>query len=135
VASRTGYVIRYYGVPVHWVSKLQSEISLSTTEAEYIALSTAMRDLLPMMTMLKELKDTLQLPEITYKCHANVFEDNKSCEELAKMPKYRPRTKHIAVKFHHFRQAVQEQKLQILHTGLLARTRENLHARAGRKCV
>jgi len=68
-----------------------------------------------MMSVLKELKDALQLPETTYKCHADVFEENKSCEELAKMPKHRPRAKHIAVKFHHFRRAAQEQKLQILH--------------------
>ena len=37
--SCTGYVITFCGCPIHWVSKLQSEIALSTTEAEYIALS------------------------------------------------------------------------------------------------
>jgi hypothetical protein len=46
--SRTGYVITYCGCPVHWASKLQSEIALSTTESEYIALSMATRDLLPL---------------------------------------------------------------------------------------
>ena len=30
--------------PVHWVSKLQSEVAVSMMEAEYIALSTAMQD-------------------------------------------------------------------------------------------
>ena len=46
--SRTGYVITYCGCPVHWASKLQSEIALSTTESEYIAFSMATRDLLPL---------------------------------------------------------------------------------------
>ena len=43
VLSRTGYVIYYYGCPVVSISKLQTEIALSTAEAEYIALSQATR--------------------------------------------------------------------------------------------
>lgn len=43
VLSQTGLVITYCGCPITWSSKLQSEIALSTTEAEYIALSMAMR--------------------------------------------------------------------------------------------
>ena len=38
--SRSGYVIFYGGCPIVWASKLQSEIALSTTEAEIISLST-----------------------------------------------------------------------------------------------
>jgi len=48
VLSRTGYVIFFVGCPVTWVSKLQTEITLSTAESEYIALSTATQDLLPL---------------------------------------------------------------------------------------
>ena len=40
--SRTGFVIMYAGCPITWGSKLQTEIALSTTESEYIALSSAM---------------------------------------------------------------------------------------------
>jgi hypothetical protein len=54
--SCTGYVIIYCGCPIHWVSKLQSEIALSTTEAEYRALSMCLRDLLvPMRIMQSKL--------------------------------------------------------------------------------
>jgi len=45
--SRTGFIITYCGCPIHWVSKLQLEIALSTTESEFIALSMASRELLP----------------------------------------------------------------------------------------
>jgi hypothetical protein len=37
--SRTGLIIVLAGVLIHWSSKLQTEIALSSTEAEYIALS------------------------------------------------------------------------------------------------
>ena len=42
VLSRTGFMIMYANCPLYWQSKLQSEIALSTTEAEYIALSQAL---------------------------------------------------------------------------------------------
>jgi hypothetical protein len=42
VKSRTGYIITFANCPVLWSSKLQTEIALSTTEAEYIALLQAM---------------------------------------------------------------------------------------------
>ncbi|KAL7537717.1 hypothetical protein ACHAWF_005882 [Thalassiosira exigua] len=41
VFGRTGYVITLAGCPVLWVSKFQTEIAISTMEAEYVALSTA----------------------------------------------------------------------------------------------
>ena len=44
VYSCTGYVICYARCPMFWQSKLQTEIALSTAEAEYIALSQALRD-------------------------------------------------------------------------------------------
>eukprot|EP00957_Ditylum_brightwellii_P000605 46868-Ditylum_brightwellii.AAC.1 len=43
VRSRSGYAIMYGNCPITWFSRLRSEIFLSTTEAEYIALSSAAR--------------------------------------------------------------------------------------------
>jgi hypothetical protein len=57
VLSCTGYVITFCGCPVIWASKLHSEIALSTIESEYIALSTATRDLLPSLPPSKVFKD------------------------------------------------------------------------------
>ena len=48
VRSRTGYVMTMGTCPVHWTSKLQTETALSTTEAEYIAMCQAFRELIPM---------------------------------------------------------------------------------------
>ena len=43
VMSRTGMVFMYANCPVYWHSSLQTEIALSTAEAEYIELSSALR--------------------------------------------------------------------------------------------
>ena len=43
------------------------------------------------------------------------FEDNSVALELARLPKMRPRTKHINVKYHHFREAVEQKRVTILH--------------------
>ena len=43
VKSRTGYLIMFMGCTLTWVSKLQTQIALSTMESEYIALSQSMR--------------------------------------------------------------------------------------------
>ena len=56
VLSRAGYVISYAGCPIHWCSKLESKIALSTTEVEYIAMSMAMRDVLPFLNLMSELE-------------------------------------------------------------------------------
>jgi len=53
--SRSGYVITYCGCPIHWASKLQSKITLSTTEAEYIVLSRASHELIPLQHLVHEL--------------------------------------------------------------------------------
>jgi hypothetical protein len=47
VLPRTGYIITCCRCPIHWVSKLQSEIALSTMESEYNTLSMAAYELLP----------------------------------------------------------------------------------------
>ena len=58
--SRTGYVFTLGNCPVLWVSRLQQETTLSTTEAEYVAMSQAMRDLLPMRQLVLEIAQRLR---------------------------------------------------------------------------
>jgi hypothetical protein len=43
------------------------------------------------------------------------FEDNSGALQLAQLPKMRPRTKHINVKYHHFREAVEQKRVHIVH--------------------
>ncbi len=105
--SRTGYVVYYGGCPIVWASKLQTEIALSSTESEYVALSQSMREVLPMMNMIQELADHgFHFNTSTPKVHCKAFQDNSGAIEMANVPKFRPRTKHMNIKYHHFREAV-----------------------------
>ena len=103
VMSRTGYVILYANCPIIWSSKLQTEIALSTTESEYIALSQSLRDVIPLIGLLRELQPTLAFTTDTPTVHCTIFEDNKGCIDLVNAPRIRPRTKHIALKYYYFR--------------------------------
>ncbi len=121
VKSRTGYVITIGGFPLLWVSKLQTEIALSTCEAEYIALSQSMRDLLPMRRLLQEIGSRLNLDFANSSIvHSTVFEDNTCALGLATAPKMSSRTKHIALKYHFFRSFIGENKgIRIQHIDTL----------------
>jgi len=112
--SRYGYIVRLFGCPIMWKSSLQTEIALSTTEAEYTGLSYALRDVIPIIELLKEMKQ-LGYPVCSTEAdiHCRVFEDNSGAVEIAREKKYRPRTKHLNVKLHHFRSYVDSGAISI----------------------
>jgi hypothetical protein len=47
--------------------------------------------------------------------YCTVFEDNNGALEMASTPKIRPQTKHINIKYHHFREAVHQGIIRIEH--------------------
>jgi hypothetical protein len=107
--SRTGYIITLGGCPILWKCHLQSKISLSTLEAEYSALSSAIRTLLPLRSMLLEIVACVKLPNTftsTIKCQ--VFEDNNGALLLAVNQSISNRTKCFQVKWHFFWQHVRD---------------------------
>jgi hypothetical protein len=73
--SRHGYIISYVRCPIIWKSQLQTKTALSSTESEYTGLSYALRDAIPMMELLKEMKK-LRFPICltTPQVHCKVFE-------------------------------------------------------------
>ena len=114
--SRTGFVIMYAGCPIVWASKMQTLIALSTTEAEYIALSTALREVIGVMNLIDELRTRgFRLNNSQPKVICKTFEDNRSCIEIATNHKTRPRTKHLSVRLHHFRSNVVNGRIKIEH--------------------
>ena len=102
--SRSGFVIMYAGCPILWKSKIQSITALSTTEAEYIALSSALREAIGVIHLMEDLKSHgFPMHNSTPKIRCRTFEDNKSCISLALSHRTRPRTKHLSLRLHHFR--------------------------------
>ena len=97
-----------------WASKLQTQIALSTTEAEYIALSSALREVIPIIELLREMRSkSIDVFTTSPKIYCKAFEDNSGALELAKTPKLRPRTKHINIIYHHFREYVRDGSIQV----------------------
>jgi len=125
--SRHGYIITYAGCPIIWKSQMQTEIALSSTESEYTGLSYALRDAIPLMEILKEMKRR-KFPVHTAQArvHCRVFEDNSGALEMAKVHKFRPRTKHINVKLHHFRDYVARNEISIHAIGTNAQAADFL---------
>eukprot|EP00804_Cyclotella_cryptica_P000828 CCRYP_001075-RA/>CCRYP_001075-RA protein AED:0.12 eAED:0.13 QI:0/0/0/1/0/0.25/4/0/1066 len=113
---RTGYVILAFGCPVLWCSRLQTEIALSTIEAAYIALSTACKDLLPLVSLIRELSDAVGLDaSFVSNIHCKVHEDNVGALTLGRLKPCRmtPRSKHYAIKYHWFRDKVADPSQRI----------------------
>ena len=105
--SRTGYIITLAGCPLLWVSKLQTETSVSTMMAEYVALSTAMRDMLPLKRLVKTIaKVVTGDDEVRMVTKSDVFEDNNGALTVATLPRITPQSKFFAVKLHFFKEHV-----------------------------
>ena len=100
VRSRTGYVMSLGGCPINWTSKLQTEIALRTTEAEYIALVQSLREFIPLRRAYEEMMTHFNLNKGKATIKFMIFEDNNGAIATDTTPKMSPRTKHIAVKYH-----------------------------------
>ena len=106
--SHSGWIVRFVGTPITWASKMQTITAMSTTEAEYIELSTSLREVIPLMGLLTEARaHAMSIDDLRPKIHCTVFEDNRGALELAHLPKLHPRTKHINQSYHHFQENVE----------------------------
>ena len=121
VKSRTGYIISVGGCYILCKSQLQSTIALSTSEAEYGALSQAMRAVIPIRETLLEMIKVVEMVDTngTYpfgmkdrlvKFQTVIHEDNSAALSLAVKQKVTSRTKHWCVKFHFFWSYVNNEK-------------------------
>ena len=111
VKSRTGLILCVANCPVVWASRLQQLIATSTTEAEYNGISEAMREVLPLQSLLRLLGTTLGFTDdMLTEFKTTVHEDNAAALRLAQLlpGQFTPRTKFYAVKVHWFRSHLNE---------------------------
>ena len=111
VKSRTGYVICIANCPVIWRSKLQSQVATSSTHAEYIGLSTAMKEIIPLRELLSTVADAVGLPadcKTTFR--TRIWEDNDGCRTIANLEpgRFTPASKWYDITLHWFRQYLTE---------------------------
>jgi len=92
--SQSGYALTIGNGAVSWISKLQTTIALSSTEAEYTSLACAVKGALGLRNLLSVL-----WPEVSKSFV--LFEDNQSTIKQALKLQSSERTKHIDLK-HHF---------------------------------
>ena len=106
--STSGYLMKIGTGAVSWSSKLQSTVSLSTTEAEFIAACYAGREVLWLRNLLSELgfepttSSTLRI-------------DNQSAISVAKNPEHHGRMKHLDLAFFWLRDEVARGRIVVKH--------------------
>ena len=106
--SRTGYIIFLGNCPLIWKSQLQTEVSLSTLEAEYSALSASARQVIFTHNLLKETISRLKInSNLDTKVKSTIWEDNNGALLLATNQRITNRTKYFHIKWHHFWSLVQ----------------------------
>ena len=105
------------GCPVLWASKMQTNIVLSTMQAEYVALSSAMRDLLPLKALMVEIATCMGLGyEDADNIKTKVWEDNVGALTLSNLEPGRntSRSKHFTIKLHWFRESLESNSIEVL---------------------
>jgi hypothetical protein len=106
--STTGFLVTIGGCLVSWQSKAQPSVTLSSTEAEYVALSMCAQEIKFIMMLLDEIAaNFLETPSI-------LREDNTGAIFTAKNQQIGARTKHIDVKHHHVKDMLQAGELELL---------------------
>lgn len=111
--STTGFVFLLGGTPITWNSKKQPTVALSSTEAEYMAITEGTKEAIWLRRLLGELKlQNLQTPTM-------IRGDNQGSINLAHNPIYHGRTKHVEVRHHFIREKIlsKEISLEFVPTG------------------
>ena len=86
-----GYIIYLCGIPIAWRSKRMKSVVLSTTEAEYMALSEVVKELQFIVQLLQTMNVEVELP-------ITVRVDNVGAIQLSKNQTTSDRTKHIDIR-------------------------------------
>jgi hypothetical protein len=97
--SMSGYTVLLHSSPVVWSTQKQTIIALSTAEAEYIALTVVMCEILYLQALIAELYEA-NIPPISVYC------DNQGAVALTTNNKFHARTKHIDLRYHYVRSLV-----------------------------
>lgn len=106
--SCTGYIIKWSNAAICWQSKRQPIVALSSTEAEYIALSSTTCEIVWLLQLVNELQNN-SAREVILCC------DNQSAIKLSQSDAYRPRSKHIDIRYHRIRELIEAKTIKCIY--------------------
>ncbi|MBW0477791.1 hypothetical protein O181_017506 [Austropuccinia psidii MF-1] len=104
--SISGNLVLFFNNPISWLSKKQSVVAQSTTEAEYISMNTCAKQLRWLTFVLKDLGQNLTKPTL--------FDDNPGAVIISKQASLNANTKHIEICFQYLRDCVTKKLLNIV---------------------
>ena len=104
--SRSGYILKLNDSPIVWSSKLQTATALSSSEAEFAALSSCTKELIWIQNVLGELGFEVKTPTAVYQDNLGAISWTSAFTGLR-------RVKHIALKFHHVKEAVANRLISV----------------------
>ncbi|XP_022860440.1 uncharacterized protein LOC111380988 [Olea europaea var. sylvestris] len=102
----TGYAIFFGANLVYWSSKKQSIVSHSSAKVEYRSLAVATTNIAWIIQLFRDL-------HVTPSALPKILCDNKSAIFMVVNPVTRPRSKHIAIDYHFFRELVANGTLKV----------------------
>ena len=73
-----------------------------------------MRDIIPLIPLLTEINCVYPIRNLEPMIKCKVYEDNESYIVMSKTKRFSPRTRHISIKYHHFRHFVDKEIIEIL---------------------
>jgi len=111
--STTGFVVTLGGAPVSWKSVKQTVVSLSSAEAEYIALSTCAKELTWIRRLCWEMINRKPYVDIARLPTTTSFVDNTAALSMAKQDQISAKSKHVEVKFHHVKHLVSSGEIRL----------------------
>lgn len=106
--STTGYIFQLAGGPISWRSRLQPTVALSSTEAEYRAVTEAGQELLWLRRMMEKFGFSDSSPTV-------LMSDSLGAIHLTSKSIFHGRTKHVEIQYHWIREVVNAGHLSIKH--------------------
>ena len=106
--STSGYLFKLFGSLISWSSEVQRTIALSTTEAEFMAATEAIKECLWIISVATELGWGIQRP-------IKLFGDNQGANALTRNPEYHQRTKHIDVRHRFITSLVEDGTISVIY--------------------
>ena len=123
--SVSAYLYTLYGGAISWMAKKQPTVALSSTEAEYIALTQAVKESIWTQRILRELGRDVKNGNV-------IHEDNQGAIALAHNPEFHARTKHMDIQYHFIRNCVQDGTIQLRYCPTIDMVADQLTKPLGR---